>query len=157
VAVGYWLLLHRTTIGRTLSAIGYSSEGARHAAIPVVRRVGLTYILSGLSSGLAAMIYVAHAGQAKADAGTGYELAAITAVVLGGPSIFGGRASILGTLLGLLAIAVLQNGLRLADLPAELAGGLTGVLLLAALGFERMTGGFNPRRSLIDFRQEGFS
>ena len=55
---------------------------------------------------------------------------AITAVVLGGTSIFGGRGSIGGTLLGLLAIALLQNGLRLADLPAELAGVLTGTLLL---------------------------
>ena len=80
-------------------------------------------------------IYVARLGQAKADAGTGYELSAITAVVLGGTSIFGGRGSVAGTLLGLFAIAVLQNGLRLADLPAELAGVLTGVLLLAAIGF----------------------
>ena len=74
-------------------------------------------MLSGLVASLAAIIYVAHLGQAKADAGTGYELAAITAVVLGGTSIFGGRGSVPGTLLGLFAIAVLQNGLRLADLP----------------------------------------
>ena len=85
------------------------------------------------------IIYVAHLGQAKADAGTGYELLAITAVVLGGTSIFGGRGSVHGTLLGLFAIAVLQNGLRLADLPAELAGVLTGTLLLAAIGLDLAT------------------
>jgi rhamnose transport system permease protein len=137
VAMAFWLLLHRTTIGRGLVAIGFSPEGARHAGLPVGRLVGLVYVLSGLVSSLAAVIYVAHLGQAKADAGTGYELFAITAVVLGGTSIFGGRGTVLGSLLGLFAIAVLQNGLRLADLPAELAGVLTGTLLLAAIGLDR--------------------
>ncbi len=137
VAAAFWVLLHRTTIGRGLIAIGFSPEGARYAGLPVDRLVGLVYVLSGLVASLAAIIYVAHLGQAKADAGTGYELAAITAVVLGGTSIFGGRGSIAGTLLGLLAIAVLQNGLRLADLPAELAGVLTGTLLLVAIGLDR--------------------
>jgi rhamnose transport system permease protein len=136
VALFFWLLVHRTTIGRALFAIGFSAEGARHAGIPVDRRIGLVYVLSGCVASLAAVIYVAHLGQAKADAGTGYELLAITAVVLGGTSIFGGRGSILGTLLGLFTIAILQNGLRLSDLPAELAGILTGALLLAALGLD---------------------
>src|SRR5262245_42613784 len=103
VAVAFWALLHRTTIGRGLSAIGFSAEGARYAGIPVERRLGLVYLLSGLVSSLAAILYVAHLGQAKADAGTGYELLAITAVVLGGTSIFGGRGSVPGTLLGLFA------------------------------------------------------
>jgi rhamnose transport system permease protein len=138
VALVFWLLVHRTTIGRALFAIGFSAEGARHAGIPVDRRIGLVYLVSGCVASLAAIIYVAHLGQAKADAGTGYELLAITAVVLGGTSIFGGRGSILGTLLGLFTIAILQNGLRLSDLPAELAGILTGVLLLTALGLDRL-------------------
>ncbi len=137
VAAAFWVLLHRTTIGRGLVAIGFSPEGARYAGLPVERLVGLVYLLSGLVASLAAIIYVAHLGQAKADAGTGYELAAITAVVLGGTSIFGGRGSVPGTLLGLFAIAVLQNGLRLADLPSELAGVLTGTLLLVAIGLDR--------------------
>jgi rhamnose transport system substrate-binding protein len=135
-AIGYWLLVHRSTIGRTLSAIGFAPEGARYAGIPVERRTALVYILAGFCSALAAVVYVARVGQAKADAGTGYELSAITAVVLGGTSIFGGRASIVGTLLGLFAIAILQNGLQLADQPPELAGILTGVLLLVAIGFQ---------------------
>jgi len=137
VAAAFWVLLHRTTIGRGLAAIGFSPKGARYAGLPVERLVGLVYVLSGLVASLAAVIYAAHLGQAKADAGTGYELAAITAVVLGGTSIFGGRGSVPGTVLGLFAIAVLQNGLRLADLPAELAGVMTGTLLLVAIGLDR--------------------
>jgi rhamnose transport system substrate-binding protein len=139
VAASFWVLLHRTTIGRALFAIGFSPEGARYAGLPVGRRVALVYVLSGLVSSLAAIIYVSHLGQAKADAGTGYELLAITAVVLGGTSIFGGRGSVGGTLLGLLAIAILKNGLILADLPGELAGMLTGSLLLLAIGLDRLT------------------
>ena len=136
-AVAFWLLVHRTTIGRTLSAIGFSIDGARHAALPVARRLSLVYVLSGLTAAVAALLYVARLGQAKADAGTGFELTAITAVVLGGTSIFGGRGSVGGTLLGLATLAVLQNGLRLSDLPAELAGVVTAVLLVAALGASR--------------------
>jgi rhamnose transport system permease protein len=134
----FWLLLHRTGAGRGLRAIGFSPEGARYAGIPVARRLSLVYLLSGLLAGLAAVVYAARLGQAKADAGTGYELTAITAVVLGGTSIFGGRGTVHGTLLGLLALAVLHNGLRLADLPAEMAGILTGVLLIAAIGANRL-------------------
>lgn len=135
--VGFWLLLHRSVIGRGLYAIGHGLEGARYAAIPVKRRVGLVYLLSGLAAGVAAIVYVAHLGQAKSDAGTGYELIAITAVVLGGTSIFGGKGSIGGTLLGLMAIVVLQNGLRLSGWPAELAGILTGTLLVITIAIER--------------------
>jgi rhamnose transport system permease protein len=149
-ALFFQLLVHRTTIGRALFAIGFSAAGARHAGIPVDRRITLVYVMSGCAASLAAVVYVAHLGQAKADAGTGYELLAITAVVLGGTSIFGGRGSILGTLLGLFTIAILQNGLRLSDLPAELAGILTGGLLLAALGLDRLRsrGGPGPARAV---------
>ena len=133
VAVAFWALLHRTTVGRALVAIGFAPEGARHAGIPVERRVTLAYVLSGLVASLAAVVYVAHWDQAKADAGTGYELLAITAVVLGGTSIFGGRGSIAGTLLGWIAITLLQQGLTLSDWPKELAGILTGVLLISAI------------------------
>jgi rhamnose transport system substrate-binding protein len=139
--VGFWLMIHRMAAGRTLRAIGFSPDGARYAGVPVGRRLGLVYLLSGLCAGIAAVLYVARLGQAKADAGTGFELMAITAVVLGGTSIFGGRGSVGGTLLGLATLAVLQNGLRLADLPAELAGVVTAALLLAALGANRVLQG----------------
>jgi len=140
VAIAGWAWwLHRTTFGRSLYAIGYSSEGARYAGIPVARRLGTVYLLSGLSSSLAAVIYVAHLGQAKSDAGTGYELMAITAVVLGGASIFGGRGTVLGSVLGLFAIVILQNGLRLSSQPAQLAGILTGALLVGTILADRLS------------------
>ncbi len=136
-AVAWYLLLHRTVYGRAFYAIGFSPEGVRYAGIPVARRLGLLYVLAGISASAAALIYVAHLGQAKSDAGTGYELMAITAVVLGGTSIFGGRGTIPGTLLGLFAISILQNGLRLAALPAELSGILTGGLLIVTMSIDR--------------------
>ena len=136
-ACAWWL--HRTSYGRSLYAIGFSAEGARFAGIPVARRLFFIYMLSGLAASLAAIIYVAHLGQAKSDAGTGYELMAITAVVLGGASIFGGRGTVLGTVLGLFAIVILQNGLRLSAQPAELAGILTGVLLVATILLDRLS------------------
>jgi len=137
VLIGYVVLLHRSTIGRALYAIGFGADGARYAGIPVAKRLGLVYLLSGLVSSVAAMVYVAHLGQAKSDAGTGYELDAITAVVLGGTSVFGGRGTIAGTLLGLFSLAVLQNGLHLAALPSELTGVLTGTLLVAVISIDR--------------------
>ena len=134
IAIGAcWWLLHRTAFGRGLYAIGHSAEAARYAGIPVARRLFVVYLMSGLAASVSAIIYVAHLGQAKSDAGTGYELMAITAVVLGGTSIFGGRGTVLGTVLGLFAIVVLQNGLRLSAQPVELTGILTGVLLLGSI------------------------
>ena len=134
---GYAVLLHRSAIGRTLYAIGFSGAGARYAGIPVRRRIALVYVLSGVVASVAAIIYVAHLGQAKSDAGTGYELAAITAVVLGGTSVFGGRGTVWGTLLGLFSISVLQNGLRLAALPSEMTGVLTGAVLILSIALGR--------------------
>ena len=146
VAVAVWLLVHRTTMGRSFRAIGFAPEGARYAGLPVGRRLALAYILSGLVAALAALIYVARVGQAKADAGTGYELLAITAVVLGGTSIFGGIGTVQGTLLGVATLAVLKNGLQLSDQPSELAGILTGALLLAVLAGGAAFKQFSARR-----------
>jgi rhamnose transport system substrate-binding protein len=155
VAIAGWAWwLHRTTFGRSLYAIGYSAEGARYAGIPVGRRLGSVYLLSGLSSSLAAVIYVAHLGQAKSDAGTGYELMAITAVVLGGASIFGGRGTVLGTVLGLFAIVILQNGLRLSSQPAELTGVLTGVLLLGTILADRLSARAKARAHIQNDSEE---
>jgi rhamnose transport system permease protein len=146
-ALGAWLLVHRTIFGRSFRAIGFSPEGARYAGIPVNRRLTLVYVLAGLVAALASLIYVARVGQAKADAATGYELLAITAVVLGGASIFGGTGTVHGTLLGVLLVAVLKIGLTLSDQPSELAGILTGGLLLAVLAGEALLKTLSARRA----------
>jgi rhamnose transport system substrate-binding protein len=137
IFAAYAVLLHRSSVGRAWYAIGFTAEGARYAGIPVARRIGLAYLLSGLVASVAAIVYVAHLGQARADTATGYELDAIAAVVLGGTSVFGGRGSLWGTLGGLTAIAILQNGLHLAALPSELVGVLVGVLLIATIALDR--------------------
>lgn len=137
-AIGFHVLLQRSAVGRSLHAIGFNAAGARYAGLPVRRRLALVYVLSGLAAGLAAVVYVAHIGQARSDAGAGYELHAITAVVLGGASVAGGRGTIVGTLLGLFILAVLQNGLQLAALPSELTGVLTGVVLVTAITIDRL-------------------
>lgn len=137
-AAGFYLLLHRSIHGRAMRAIGFSPGGARWAGIPVESRLILVYTLSGFTAAVASLIYVAHLGQAKSDAGTGYELLAITAVVLGGTAITGGKGSIFGTPLGLTAIVVLQNGLRLAALPAELSGILTSAILIGTIALGRV-------------------
>jgi rhamnose transport system permease protein len=138
VMAGYAILLHRSVIGRSFYAIGFNREGTRYAGIPVRRRIALAYVLSGCVAGLAAVVYVARLGQARSDAGTGYELDAITAVVLGGTSVFGGRGTIWGTVLGLFALSVLKNGLHLAALPSEMIGVLTGVLLVGTIALDRI-------------------
>src|SRR6266700_1904023 len=148
VALGIWLLVHRTTFGRAFRAIGFAPAGARYAGLPVARRVALIYVLAGVVAALAAVIYAARLGQARADAGTGYELFAITAVVLGGTSIFGGVGSVHGTLLGVAAIAVLSNGLVHARQPREVAGMLTGALLLLALSTSVLSKKIAARRQI---------
>ena len=139
VCAAYFVLLHRSAVGRSFYAIGFSGGGARFAGIPVARRLGLVYLLAGVVSSLAAILYVAHLGQARSDAGNGYELDAITAVVLGGTSVFGGRGTLAGTVLGLAVLSVLKNGLQLAALPTELTGILTGVLLVSTIAVDRLT------------------
>jgi rhamnose transport system substrate-binding protein len=138
VLAAYAIALHRSVAGRAWYLIGFTAEGARYAGIPVARRVGALYLLSGLVSSIAAIVYVAHLGQAKSDAGSGYELDAITAVVLGGTSVFGGRGTLWGTVLGLAALSVLRNGMHLAALPSELTGVLTGTLLIVTIAFDRL-------------------
>lgn len=148
--IGFFV--HATAWGRSWRAIGFSPEGTRYAGIPIQRRITWVYVQAGIIAALAALLFTARLTQARADAGTGYELAAITAVVLGGTSIFGGIGSVPGTLLGITAIAMLSNGLgRIpailkAGISSELASLLTGALLVIALAAGALTKALSARR-----------
>jgi ribose/xylose/arabinose/galactoside ABC-type transport system permease subunit/ABC-type sugar transport system substrate-binding protein len=133
VFIALWLLLHRSVMGRGVTAVGFNAAGARFAGVPVRTILVQVYVACGLCAALAGIIFVAHIGEAKADAGLGYELLAIAAVVLGGTSIAGGRGTLHGTLLGLLCLVVLQDGLRLSGQPSEIAGLAAGLILLTAI------------------------
>jgi ribose/xylose/arabinose/galactoside ABC-type transport system permease subunit len=104
------ILLKRTTIGRSLLALGGNREAALLSGLSVRRTEILVYVLSGLFAGLAAVVVTARGATAVPDAGKLFELRAITAVVVGGTPVVGGRATVLGTALGVLTIGVVQNG-----------------------------------------------
>lgn len=153
----YGVLLHHSIVGRSLYAIGMNMEGARYAGIPVRRYLMLIYFLSGVVSGIAAIVNVAHLGLAKSDLGTGFELQAITAIVIGGTSVFGGRGDILGTVLGLLFLCVLQNGLHLLALPSEVTGVLTGALLLLVVSADLLREKIKSRGSDHPFMKRNWA
>jgi rhamnose transport system permease protein len=127
------LLLHRHTLGRLIFALGNNATAARFSGAPVGAVQVVVYALSGLLAGIAGVVYTARLSSARADAGTGFELDAITAVVLGGTAIMGGSGSILGTLLGLLLVGVIRNGLTLAFVPAEQQAIVLGAILIVAV------------------------
>jgi rhamnose transport system permease protein len=131
------VFLNRTAGGRAVRAMGANEEAARLAGISVDRVRLLVYGLSGLLAGLAAVVYVSRVGTAKADAGLGYELAAITVVVLGGTRLSGGEGGLLGTALGLALIQVVQYGLTLAGVKSDRQVIVLSTLLVAAVWLDR--------------------
>lgn len=128
-----WVILARTAFGRWVYAIGSNEEAARFSGIPVDRVKIATYAGTGLLVGIAAAIFTSRVSSARADFGNGLELDVIAAVVLGGSSIYGGVGSIPGTVLGVLIIAVLRNGLQLAGVSSTWQLFLLGVLLIVAV------------------------
>jgi rhamnose transport system permease protein len=130
--------LARTPTGLALYAIGHNPVASRWSGLPVARLTVAIYALAGTIAGLAAAIYVARRNTAKADIGTGLELDVITAVVLGGTSIFGGSGRIVGTLLGVLAIHETRKFVGWYWEREELNVIVVGVLLIAAVLLNRL-------------------
>jgi ribose/xylose/arabinose/galactoside ABC-type transport system permease subunit len=133
VACAMALVLSHTRFGRYVKAIGLNQETARFSGVPVERVTLAVYVLMGLLVSLAALIYTSRVFTARANAGFGMELAAITAVVFGGASITGGSGTILGTVLAVLVLTFLQNGLIFASVPTEWGTVVIGLALIVGV------------------------
>jgi simple sugar transport system permease protein len=132
VAAGF-IALTQARFGRYVTAIGANAEAARRAGIDI-RGVTLSvYVLTGVAAAAAGIIIAARLGSGSSNAAVGFELEVIAAVVLGGTNLFGGRGTILGTVLGALTIAVIGNGLILAHISPFFTQIVTGVIILAAI------------------------
>ncbi|HVF03030.1 MAG TPA: ABC transporter permease [Rubrobacteraceae bacterium] len=128
-----WVVLSRTSFGRYVYAIGSNEEAARFSGVPVWRVKLALYTGIGFLVALAAIIYTSRVSTARADSGLGLELDVIAAVVLGGASIYGGVGTIAGSVLGVLIIATLRNGLVLAGVPSTWQLFLLGILVISAV------------------------
>ncbi len=127
IALGY------TRFGKHTLAIGDSETAARAAGIRVDRHRRALYTISGLLAGLAGLLFMARINSGDPTAGLNYELTAITAAIIGGTNLFGGRASILGTLIGALIMGVLQNGLNLLAVQSFYQQMAIGAVLILAV------------------------
>ncbi|MEQ8697438.1 MAG: ABC transporter permease [Bauldia litoralis] len=129
----FWIVLAKTTFGRSLYAIGFNEEAARFSGIPVDRIKLIIYSLSGTMAGLAGYIFVSRVSTTRSDMGTGLELDAIAAVVLGGTSIFGGVGTIAGTVIGFTLIQLLKNGLALSGVKGDATIVVIGTVLILSI------------------------
>ena len=137
VTVVGWIVLNRTIYGRHVVAVGGNREAARIAGIRPNRVVCSVYVLSGLCVGIAAVLLSGRLGSASPVAGSLLELDAIAAVVIGGTSLAGGRATIIGTFLGVVTFAFIFNLLNLLEMPAEIQQLTKGVIILGAAAIQR--------------------
>ncbi len=143
--VAFGLLLHRTSFGRSVFAIGSNEEACRYAGIDVDRINVRIYMLSGFMAALAAMIMAARFGSTRTDVATGYELHVITAVVLGGTDIGGGKGTILGTFLSIFLLGIIEWGMSLKMVPGQVQQIVSGGVLIFAILLPNIIGRFVKR------------
>jgi ribose transport system permease protein len=132
-----WVLLNRTRYGRYVVAVGGNREAARIAGVRVRRIIFSVYVLSGVCVAIASVLLTGRLASASPVVGNLYELDAIAAVVIGGSSLAGGRATIVGTFLGVITFGLIFNLLTLMDLPIEIQQITKGVIILAAVLIQR--------------------
>jgi ribose transport system permease protein len=138
--VGVFVVVtRRTRFGRYIYAVGGNERAARLSGLPVERVKLGVYTLGGLLAGAAGLIVTARLDSAQPNAGLGYELDSIAAVVIGGTSLSGGRGSVVGTVLGCLIIGVLNNGLFLLDVSPFWQQVVKGIVILAAVAIDKMS------------------
>ncbi len=133
LAIVFGLVLHRTTFGRYLYAIGNNENATLYSGVPVERIKFIIYTLSGFMAALAGLILAARFGSTRPDIGTGLELAVITAVVLGGVDINGGRGTMLGAVLSLFLIGLMRFGMGLLNIQGQVQGVVIGLLLILSI------------------------
>lgn len=139
LAIVLGILLHKTTFGRWVYAIGTNEEAARYAGVPTQRVKLAIFTMMGLLSGLAGLIMVSRLSVARYDHARGWELDVITAVVLGGTDIYGGRGTIFGTVAAFLLIIFLRTGMGVANVKAESQLAVIGTLLIVAILVSNLT------------------
>ena len=127
------VVISRQNYGRQVVAVGSNPEAARRVGMPSKWIIASVYMLSGIACAIAGLLIAARLGSGSSNAAVGFELQVIAAVVLGGTSLFGGRGTILGTLLGTLTIAVIGNGLILMHISPFFTQIVTGAIILIAI------------------------
>jgi rhamnose transport system permease protein len=133
LAIAFGVVLHATPIGRSIYAMGNNAEAARFAGISVRRTKFWLFVVTGAMSALAGVFWTLRFASARADNGTGLELAVVAAVLLGGVSIFGGRGGLIGVLTAVALLGTLRNALQLAYVPANTLTIITGSLLIVSV------------------------
>jgi fructose transport system permease protein len=133
-----WFVLTQTTWGRRVYALGDNPEATRLMGVPVRRQLVMVYVVAGAIYGIAALLLIARTNVGDPNAGFTDNLDAITAVVLGGTSLFGGRGTIVGTLIGALIIGVVRNGLVLMGVAATYQVLITGILVITAVAVDQI-------------------
>lgn len=128
-----WIMLNHLSFGRYIYAIGGNEEAARLSGIRVSRYKMLVYVVSGLTAALAGLVLTSRLMSGQPNAGEGFELDAIAAVVLGGAAISGGKGAIMGTLVGAMMLGVLNNGLNLMSVSPYIQNVVKGGIILAAI------------------------
>ena len=140
VAVAAWTFLRRFRLGRHVYAVGGNEQAARAAGISVSRVKLFVYVLCGLMAGLAGVVLAARITTGQPNAGVAYELEAIAAVVIGGTSLSGGVGSVAGTVLGVILIGVINNGLDLMSVSSYYQQVVKGVIIVGAVWLDRRQG-----------------